>query len=61
MEKNTGRGEGVLTTQFEFVPEAGWPWTVSLCETINSLFGLIQLGFLPLLTTERILSHILLN
>lgn len=43
------------------VPEAGLLWAISLCETINSLFFLIQLHFLSYLTTERILSPVLLN
>ena len=44
--------DGVLVTLFEprdpAVPEAGGGgWAVSSCETINSLFCLIHLGFLP--------------
>lgn len=37
--------DGILIILFKFldptVPEAVWPWTVSLCDTINSLFCLI--------------------
>lgn len=61
--------DGVLIILFELlgpaVPEAGWLWAISLCETISSFFFfffcLIQLDFLPYLRTERILGHILLN